>query len=119
MNDSNRTVGGMEGAGSDSGIVWQFGSPTKLTLLTVPQRSVTLGWAINNSGYIITDPPRLLTPHWLRTDLTSDCHVTLVDLALLLTEFGSTADEFPSTDLTGDGTVSLDDLALLLADFGR
>jgi len=54
-------------------------------------------------------------------DIDGDGHVTLADLAILLSSFGACAGDpayFAGADLDGDNCVSLADLAVLLANFG-
>lgn len=61
----------------------------------------------------------VLTPNWMAGDVTGDCHVSLEDLALTLIDFGSAAGSFPRADTNHDGQVDLLDLAILLSQFGR
>jgi hypothetical protein len=54
-------------------------------------------------------------------DIDGDGHVSLSDLAILLSCFGSCAGSptfNPSADFDADGCVSLADLAVLLSNFG-
>ncbi len=53
----------------------------------------------------------------VQADLDGDGDVDLIDLSLLLTEFGCA--DGCSADLDGDGGVDLTDLSLLLIEFGR
>jgi len=54
-----------------------------------------------------------------RGDLNNDRRVTLTDLAILLTNFGTpTGMTFANGDLDDDGAVTLTDLAILLTNFG-
>lgn len=50
-------------------------------------------------------------------DLDNDLRVTLIDLSLLLAEYGMSGDELVA-DLNGDGVVDILDLSILLSNFG-
>ena len=67
----------------------------------------------------MVSPAGVLTPHWLPGDLTGDCHVTLDDLAIVLTNFGLPVGAFPMGDVDGDGAVNLTDLAIVLSHWGE
>jgi Thermolysin metallopeptidase, catalytic domain len=51
------------------------------------------------------------------TDVTGDCVINLLDLTIMLTEFGLSGPAL-AADITGDGRVDIRDLAALLAQFG-
>lgn len=51
-------------------------------------------------------------------DLNGDFEVTLADLAILLTHFGTTGASRSEGDVDGDGAVTISDLSVLLTEFG-
>lgn len=76
---------------------------------------------INNAGQIFVSAggPRVLTPVWLPGDVTGDCHVSVEDLILVLSNFGLPIGSYPQGDVNNDGTVDLNDLTVLLANWGE
>jgi uncharacterized membrane protein len=123
VNDSGRAVGSYIGAGHDRPIVWQQGVVTELRpLVTPPLTSLKVGRAINRHGQILARDNLgtvVLNPVWIVGDLSGDCHVSIQDLAILLSNFGSPVGSFPPGDVDGDGQVGLTDLSLLLSHWGE
>ena len=85
---------------------------------------MTIPWAINEQGMIAAQGHNqdgdvvalLLTPvEAAVADLDGDCHVGIIDLLILLSEWGQ-ADS--SADLNDDGIVNVFDLLIVLANWG-
>ena len=120
------------GPGTASAFIWHDGVITDLNDLIPPELGVevTGGSAINSKGQITgqahNDQPGdvvafLLTPIESQVgDLDGDCAVDILDLLILLSNWGPCADPpdpFPA-DLDGDGSVGIIDLLTLLANWG-
>jgi len=127
INDSGRAVGYTyrQNAGGPRPIplVWQQGVTTDLNT-QIPGLPPLLGaLAINDRGQIragASDVGQfILTPVWLPGDLTGDCHVSVEDLILVLSNFGQPLGSFPRGDVDLDGDVDLSDLTILLAHWGE
>jgi len=127
VNDAGRAVGFTyrQNAGGPRPIplVWQQGVTRDLNEL-IPGLPPLLGaLAINNRGQIYAGASDvgqfILTPVWLAGDLTGDCHVSVEDLILVLTNFGMPRGSFPRGDVDLDGDVDLSDLTILLAHWGE
>ncbi|MFN0135269.1 MAG: FG-GAP-like repeat-containing protein [Phycisphaerae bacterium] len=97
---------------------WTYDSPTVGTAIAFGDINLD-GWldlVVGNSGepsvklFLAVPPPCV-------TDLNGDRQTDLVDLALLLSNFGLTGENLVG-DLNGNGEVELSDLATLLAVFG-
>lgn len=71
-----------------------------------------LGSGRANAAQAATDP--LLC----RGDIDFDRSVTILDLNILLANFGASGAAFAQGDINGDGAVGVDDLNLLLSNFG-
>ncbi len=61
------------------------------------------------------------TPNALKGDINGDNAVDIIDLSVLLTNYGksSSSASAPSADINDDGTVNISDLSLLLSNFGQ
>ncbi|MBI5866325.1 MAG: hypothetical protein HZB38_17785 [Planctomycetes bacterium] len=127
INDAGRAVGQtydrLWNGPREFAFVWQQGVVTDLNTLVPDQ--LGLVWAArgtNNRGQIFAGGAHgryLFTPVWLPGDLTGDCHVSVEDLILVLSNFGQPHGSFPRGDVDGDGAVDLSDLAILLAHWGE
>ena len=124
INDAGRAVGFYYPTGGRAN-VWQNGAVRLLQDLVsppVPGTSIPLASGINRAGQIVISTnttAAVLTPHWLPGDVTGDCHVTLEDLAIVLTNFGMPIGSFPMGDTNADGAVDLTDLAVVLTHWGE
>jgi hypothetical protein len=77
------------------------------------------GTGVFPSGSEVFQATQVNWRQMLPTDLNANGTVDLTDLAVLLSNFGMTADALPEEgDTDGDQDVDLQDLSLLLADFG-
>ena len=54
-------------------------------------------------------------------DINKDGNVNILDLSILLANFGKKAEDAanPATDINGDGDINIQDLSILLANFGK
>jgi len=128
INDAGRVVGVARRDSGDigRGVVWQEDNLRDLNELAEPPSSIIAALDINNRGEIVVELrlsgllPRsgVLYPVWLPGDLTGDCAVTIDDLVIVLSNFGSPQETFPRGDVDMDGDVDLPDLAILLANWG-
>ena len=128
VNDAGRAVGftSRQTGGTvplPAPLVWQHGVARNLNDL-IPGLPPLLGAiAINNQGQIYAGSSEvgqfILTPVWLPGDLTGDCHVSVEDLILVLSNFGMPQGSFPRGDVDLDGAVDLCDLTILLAHWGE
>jgi probable HAF family extracellular repeat protein len=127
INDAGRAVGYYDRSITRGAIpvVWQNGVVSELSPLVRPSAppNMELATAINNAGQIAvtyhSGGTVILNPVWLPGDLTGDCHVSIEDLALVLSNFGAPRGTFPLGDVDLDGQVDLADLALVLAGWGQ
>jgi hypothetical protein len=124
VNDGGRAIGSCPPFHAP--IVWQAGEVVELRPLMVPPPpvgfSLRVGRDINKAGKILTwknNGSVVLTPVWLPGDLTGDCHVTLDDLLLVLSNFGAPQGTYPRGDVDLDGDVDLSDLTTLLSHWGQ
>ncbi|MCC6358630.1 MAG: DUF3466 family protein [Phycisphaerales bacterium] len=121
VNDAGRAIGGYE---RRSGLfAWQAGVVQVIEpyVLPAPSPRLGIGYGINNAGQIVstaTGGSVVLTPIQPIGDLSGDCRVSIVDLVVLLRDFGAPVGTFPAGDVDLDGDVDLGDLALLLSNFG-
>ncbi len=121
VNSAGRAVGSYTIASRPHGVVWQNGIVYELSELTQPPREIGSAKDINDRGEILFLSSAhfgILHPVWLDGDLTGDCHVTIEDLLVTLSNFGSPAGSFPPGDADLDGDVDLSDLAVVLSNFG-
>ncbi len=123
VNDAGRSVGFRARYNDYRPLVWQNGVATELaTLIPSPPTWMMLASDINRLGQItieISAGSVVLHPVWLMSDVTGDCHVTLDDLMLVLTNFGAPQGTFPRGDVNLDGQVDLADLSVLLSHWGE
>lgn len=122
VNDAGRAVGATDftpnGAPTQA-LVWQNGKVVDLNTLMAPGAPYYRhARDINTSGQVLAGRS-VLTPVWLPGDLTGDCHVSIEDLVLVLTNFGLPRGSFPRGDVDSDGEVDISDLAILLAHWGE
>ncbi|MCC6358721.1 MAG: hypothetical protein IT450_08255 [Phycisphaerales bacterium] len=123
INDAGRAVGitsrRLFGGPLTYAFVWQSDTLTDLNALTVDApRQLADAHAINAAGQILVTRG-VLTSVWLPGDLTGDCHVSIDDLVLVLTNFGLPRGSFPRGDVNLDGEVGLADLAVVFAHWGE
>lgn len=122
VNDARRAVGFYYDL-DNRPFAWQSGVLTELRPLVTPELPfLRNAWAINEHGTILAEENRgtvVLNPVWRVGDLSGDCHVSIEDLVIVLSNFGLQAETFPQGDVNGDGAVTLPDLALLLAHWGE
>gem|GEM_PF-1364298 len=109
-------------------ILWQSGQLYDLTTLTIlpPRSKLLTALTVDDSGNILVDGrlgiggcvPTGFILHPMTfdaADVTIDCHVDVRDLAVVLQEWGPTADAaVPRADLDGDGVIGPADLAMVL-----
>lgn len=122
LNDAGRAAGYY--ARPSGAAVWQNGHATNLVPLVQPAAPSGLRNArdINNAGQIISwisNGSVVLNPVWTQSDLTGDCHVTVDDLVIVLSNFGSPIGSYPMGDVDIDGDVDVSDLTLLLSNWGE
>lgn len=108
--------------------IWQHGRMTNLNdvIPSAAAATVTRAEAINNQGQIAgrglalgTAVALLLTPIDPPTgDLDIDCRVGIVDLLMLLANWGPCLSEDCRADLNGDATVDVGDFVVLLSNWG-
>ncbi|MCH7720634.1 MAG: hypothetical protein IH988_06540 [Planctomycetes bacterium] len=126
VNDNSLVIGPLWGGVPDTGFIWHDGVMIDLNTLIPPESGVevTIPWAINEQGMIAAQGHNqdgdvvalLLTPvEAAVADLDGDCHVGIIDLLILLSEWGQ-ADS--SADLNDDGIVNVFDLLIVLANWG-
>ncbi|GMU82246.1 MAG: hypothetical protein AMXMBFR47_21170 [Planctomycetota bacterium] len=123
INSSGRAVGTMYFSSGIFAVAWQGGVTVPLQDLIFPQPTgrVDATKGINESGQIaatISNRGAVLTPRWLAGDLTGDCHVSIDDLLLVLSNFGRPRGTYPLGDVDLNGEVGLPDLAIILAQWG-
>lgn len=128
LNDSTQVVGWVRainsGGGPDHAFIWQRAAMTDLNDLIPADLGLVIkrAEAINNAGQIITRATSangtvavLLTPvDPPLGDLDGDCHVGILDLLILLADWGRARSP---ADLDGDGVVGIFDLLTLLANW--
>jgi len=127
VNDSGRAVGftyGENGMGAPplTALMWQQGVQSDLNTLVPGLSGLYMVSAINDRGQIQASGSAgafVLSPVWLPGDLTGDCHVSVEDLILVLSNFGQPQGSFPRGDVDLDGDVDLSDLTILLAHWGE
>ena len=128
INDEGQVVGysSLTSTRDRRAVLWQAGAVLDLNELLPPGSAWTLesASAINNAGQIvgygmINNETRgfLMTPRTLG-DLNGDGCVDLIDLGILLADFGCTPPATCAGDLDGDGDTDLADLGILLTNFG-
>ena len=133
VTDAGMIVGAVGGPGAVSaGVIWQDRVMTDLNTLISPDSGIEIigGRAINSQGQITgrahNDQPGdvvafLLTPIEPPVgDLDSDCAVDILDLLILLSNWGPCPDppDPCAPDLDGSGSVGIIDLLTLLANWG-
>lgn len=124
INDQNCVVGHCRSGNILRAFAWRSSQTEDLTdVLNDPAISFKAAGAINNNGQIVGYGTRngafvglLLTPRRSAADLDGDCYVGLVDLSIMLSEFGCIKE--CSADINADGSTTLEDLAILLGAFG-
>ena len=80
-----------------------------------PESDAGSGVPSNLTGSTTTPPPTTTTPG----DLNGDGTVNILDLSILLTNWGKTGATAAQGDLNSDGTVNALDLSILLTNWGK
>jgi hypothetical protein len=65
-----------------------------------------------------TTSPSISAKH-TKGDVNNDDKITVIDLSILLSNFGRRPAAFQSGDVNGDGVVNVIDLSILLSNYGR
>ena len=128
LNDYPIVIGGCTAEDNPNdrrGFLWQRAVMYDMNEVIPPESGVfiTRASGINNKGQIIANGTApgyglvvlLLTPILAVGDLDADCHVGILDLLSLLTDWGQT--DSPA-DLNNDGIVNVFDLLILLQNWG-
>jgi len=129
INNTGAVVGACHGdlPGPGVAFVWDDGPLLDLNDLVKPMAGIDeliIGFDINNAGQIVAQAidnelnkvAVILTPiEKPLTDLNDDCRTDVLDLLILLSEWGKNESD---ADFTGDGTVDVLDLLTLLGEWG-
>lgn len=105
--------------GDDSSVMANIGFVSFAQEIGTPTTSTADVLQADLMSYPYPSTPPVIPPAGTPGDTDLDGHVSLTDLANLLTNFGATGGRsWAQGDFTGEGAVNLTDLAMLLQNFG-